>query len=213
MLELVSDQAGAEDHWNAAYHRVGETGGSWFEEVPTSSLAMIDLAKFDAKSASLIDAGGGASSLVDHLLRRGWTDLTVLDVSPEALALSRERLGERSRTVTWVEHDVRTWHSARTFDLWHARAVFHFLVEEHDRRRYLDTVGGATHRGSRLLIGTFAHDGPETCSGLPVARYDSDALAAAVGRPWLPLAEHRDLHRTPAGGVQRFTWVLFERGG
>lgn len=206
----MSEIADPRRHWNAAYARVGEQGGSWYQDTPRASLAMIELSGVPP-TGSVLDAGGGASTLVDHLLDRGWHDVTVLDVSAEALSLSRQRLGDVGATVSWVEHDVVDWQPQRKFDLWHDRAVFHFLVDEVDRKRYLDVVLSGTGERSRLIIGTFAADGPTMCSGLEVARYSPTELAAAVGAPWRPLAERRDEHRTPSGSVQPFTWLLFER--
>lgn len=202
---------GRAEHWDAAYQRVGEAGGSWFQREPTCSLELIDAAGITA-GMSLIDAGGGASLLVDRLLDGGFSEVAVLDVSAEALDLAKRRLGERSAGVRWIVQDVLTWRPDRTFDVWHDRAVFHFLVSGDDRRRYLDVLAAATHATSRAIIGTFAADGPEQCSGLPVARYTPDGLTAALGSVWRPVADLREEHRTPGGGVQPFTWVAYVRG-
>jgi SAM-dependent methyltransferase len=159
-----------------------------------------------------VDVGGGASLLVDHLLDRGFTDLAVMDVSARALSLARERLGERSRTVRWIEADVRQpTLPPSSVDLWHDRAVFHFLTTADDKRAYVENMGQALRAGGHAVIATFALDGPPKCSGLEVARYSPSTLAQALGGGFELLRSAERTHTTPAGRDQRFTYTLFRK--
>jgi trans-aconitate methyltransferase len=193
------------EHWDKRYATAGADGVSWFQERPATSLELITLAGV-RRSDALIDIGGGASTLVDLLVADGWLDLTVLDVSEAALAIARDRLGRRSG-VQWLCEDLRTWRPSRRYELWHDRAVFHFLVEEEDRRHYRTLLADGLADGGVVIVGAFALDGPTHCSGLPVARYDAAALLAALGGSFEVLAERREEHRTPAGDIQPFTWL------
>lgn len=192
-------------HWDRTYARRGTTGVSWFQEVPAPSLDMIDALNTPA-SASVIDVGGGASSLVDHLVARGFTDLTVLDISEVSLAAARARVGDHA-PVAWLHTDVLLWRPQRRFDLWHDRAVFHFLVDTAGQQRYLATLRAALAPAGSVIIATFAPDGPDRCSGLPVAQYSADDLTALLGDAFAVAGACREEHTTPAGAVQPFTWV------
>ena len=160
---------------------------------------------------ALVDVGGGASPLAGQLVDRGFVDVTVLDVSESALAAASDRLGSRAARVTWLAQDVRSWSPARAYGLWHDRAAFHFLVDAADRARYLAVLERALGPAGMLVLATFATDGPSTCSGLPVVRYDAGELASLVG-PGFELVEQRQqVHRTPRGTAQPFTWVALRR--
>lgn len=196
-------------HWDDAYAQ-GETTRSWFESEPVMSLRMIDAARVDS-TASAVDVGGGTSRLVDHLLARGHHDLTVVDVSAAALRIARERLGSDAEKVQWVHTDIREYSPGRVFDLWHDRAVLHFLTEAVDHRRYRDILDTASRSGTVAVFGCFAPDGPTHCSGLPVARRDPDDLADFLGADWSMVAQERELHATPNGAVQPFTWATLVR--
>ena len=193
------------DHWDDRYRAAGSTAVSWYQERPAVSLELLATADID-RSTSLIDVGGGAGTLVDALLDDGWSDLTVLDVSDVALAVARERVGTDT-AVRWIEHDLLTWQPSRPYDVWHDRAVFHFLVEDEDRRRYRHVLRQTLAPSGTIIVGTFASDGPTHCSGLPVARYDEAELVAALGGDFDTLGTTREEHLTPAGAVQPFTWV------
>lgn len=193
-------------HWDRVYSRLGETQVSWFETAPTQSLVLFDLLGVTPE-CSVLDVGAGASRLVDALLARGFTDLTVLDVSAEGLELTRERLGRAGRGVQWVVADILTWQPERHYDTWHDRAVFHFLTEPADRGRYLGTLRTALASGGTVVLATFAEDGPRRCSGLPVSRYSAAELTTVLGTDFTPVASERVEHRTPSGVVQPFTWV------
>lgn len=194
------------EHWDERYRTVGAEAVSWFQEEPTVSLELLDDLGI-GPDASLIDVGGGASVLVDRLVARGATDVTVLDVSAEALDIAAARVP--SDAVTWLCADVLTRRPDRRYDVWHDRAVFHFLVDDEDRDRYLTALRAATADGSHVIIGTFAADGPEQCSGLPVRRYDPVGLVEALGAGFEPVRQRREDHVTPSGAVQHFTWVAF----
>lgn len=198
--------AGAERarHWDAAYaaRAVGEE--SWYQAVPAVSLALIG-ALGTPSDAAVIDVGGGTATLADHLLERGFSDVTVLDVSAAALEELRGRPGaSRARLV---HADLLEWQPDRRYDVWHDRAVFHFLVSEEDRRAYERVLTAALASEGVVIIATFAPDGPEVCSGLPVARYSPDALFRVLGDGFEPVEARREVHTTPRGATQPFTWV------
>jgi trans-aconitate methyltransferase len=157
------------------------------------------------REAAVIDVGGGASTLVDHLWERGFRDLTVLDISASALDEVRGRLG--ASAVRRLHEDVLEWQPDRRYDLWHDRAVFHFLVDETDRRGYVETLHSALNPGGALVLGTFAPDGPEVCSGLPVRRYSADDLSHLLGATFEPLQRRHEIHVTPGAVRQPFMWI------
>jgi hypothetical protein len=191
--------------WDGLYRERGTEGVSWYQPAPETSLELI--AALDVPStAAVIDVGGGASLLVDALLERGFADVTLLDLSREALDAVALRLP--SAAGAHLERaDVLEWCPSRRYDVWHDRAVFHFLVHEQDRRRYLDVLRAATAPCAVVVLGTFAPDAPETCSGLPVVRYSVNALAAALGDEFQIAEVRREEHMTPRGMLQPFTWV------
>lgn len=183
---------------------------SWFQREPKMSLQWISqMAR--ATSDAIIDVGGGTSELVDRLLQQGFTDVTVLDIAAQALDRVRERLGSEGRRVHFVRHDVLTWSPERTYDVWHDRAVFHFLTDPNDRANYVALSARAVKPGGALVLATFAEDGPTHCSGLPVARYSPDTAAAVFGEAFTPVTHEREEHVTPAGVVQPFTWIVLRR--
>ena len=196
-------------HWDDRYSTIGATEVSWFEEAPTMSLHALDAAAV-TPTASVIDIGGGASRLADALLGRGFTDLTVLDVSEAALVEVRKRVGDRD-DVTWVCSDLLVWKPERTWSVWHDRAVFHFLTDPADRAVYRRLVEQAVEPGGVIVVATFALDGPEYCSGLPVQRYDAAGLATEVGPELEVIASGGTTHRTPSDATQPFIWVALRR--
>jgi trans-aconitate methyltransferase len=206
---MRAPEADRRAHWDARYQASGPDGVSWFQDRPVASLALIAASGLDRASA-LIDVGGGAARLVDHLLADGWSDVTVLDLSVVALNQARMRIGPSPR-VQWIAQDLLTWRPARRYDLWHDRAVFHFLVNEDDRRQYGRVLSEALTPQATVIVGAFASDGPTHCSGLPVARYDSEALVSALGGRFDVLAARREGHVTPQGKTQSFTWVALRR--
>src|SRR5215510_13227604 len=156
-------------HWDNVYRTKREDEVSWFQASPSVSLDLIHAAGI-GRDAGIIDIGGGASRLVDALLDEGFTDVTVLDLSEESMAKAKARLGARADSVTWIVADVTRWQPMRAYDLWHDRAAFHFLTAPEDRAAYAERMSRAVRLSGQVIIGTFAPDGPERCSGLPVTR-------------------------------------------
>lgn len=196
-------------HWDAMFGRRGPQAVSWYETSPRMSLEMIDAAGV-GKDDAVVDVGGGASGLAGALLARGFNDLTVVDVSDVALRAAREALGADAQHVEWIHADVLEW-VPRPFGLWHDRAVFHFLTDSASRSRYIASAKSGVRQGGHLVLGTFAEDGPTSCSGLPVARYSADILEALFSPGFSMVDGRRDEHRTPGGSVQIFTWAAFRR--
>ncbi len=205
MTENASSSSTRAEHWDTAYETGGVTEVSWFQTEPVVSLELIETLEV-RRDAAVIDIGGGASSLVDHLIEQGFNDLSVLDISETALGVARQRLGA-SAPVSWLHQDLLSWRPSRRFDLWHDRAVFHFLVGKEDRDAYLDTLRAGIAPGGALIVATFAEDGPEYCSGLPVARYSAIELGSVLGECFAVVETRREVHITPAGTTQPFTWV------
>ncbi len=197
-------------HWTQVYETKPADSVSWFQVEPAPSLGALDRLQLDPSSA-LIDVGGGASNLVDELLRRGWTDLTVLDIAQPALDVAKGRLGQDAGKVHWEVADITAWRPERRYHVWHDRAVFHFLTDAGQRQAYRRTLEAALAPGGHLIIATFALDGPERCSGLPVQRYDAPGLAAELGEAFRLIDTWREEHVTPGGAGQSFTWCTFER--
>lgn len=203
----------AKAHWEGVYRSKRADDVSWFQPEAATSLALIRRAATEP-AASIIDIGGGASRLVDGLVSAGYRHLTVLDLSGAALAESRRRLGHAGADVTWLEGDVLSAElPAGGFDVWHDRALFHFLTDAEDRSRYVAQVRRALKPGGSVIIATFADDGPTRCSGLPVVRYAPETLQGEFG-PDFPLIEsEREAHGTPAGATQMFVYCRFKRTG
>ncbi|MGH3277426.1 MAG: class I SAM-dependent methyltransferase, partial [Streptosporangiaceae bacterium] len=183
---------------------------SWFQPEPTVSLELLDSLLLDL-ARPVIDVGGGVSALTGALMQRGHTDLTVLDVSARALALARRALGDRAGQVHWETANLLDWMPPRRFALWHDRAVFHFFTDPGERARYRELATAAITPGGYLIVATFAADGPEQCSGSPVARYQPGDLAGQFGPRFHTVATRRECHHTPAGAEQPFTWLLARR--
>lgn len=199
-------------HWQHVYVTKAATDVSWYQETPAPSLELIERVCASPLSG-IIDIGGGASVLVDHLLSAGYRDLTVLDLSAASLAAARVRLGKQADRVEWVVGDVTTWRPERSYDLWHDRATFHFLVDEKDQAAYVERLRLALGKGGHAIIGTFAPDGPEKCSGLPVRRHDAASLGAVLGQGFELVDSLRHDHVTPWGATQRFQFSTFRREG
>jgi trans-aconitate methyltransferase len=200
---------GGATHWDEAYAS-GETTRSWYQSEPALSLQMFAAAGVSDQN-SVIDVGGGASTLVDALLSRGFRDVTVLDISTAGLQAAQRRLGSAAEDVDWLTADVLSWRPPRRYQTWHDRAVYHFLTTNQDQQLYLRTLHAATGPGARAVFGCFAPDGPQHCSGLPVARYDRQQLGANLGSGWIAVSDAREEHVTPAGVIQPFTWAAFRR--
>ena len=197
-------------HWQGVYETKAENEVSWYQEHPAASQSLIRDTGLDA-GARVIDVGGGASRLVDHLIGEGWRNVAVLDIAPMALERARHRLGPRQAEVEWLVADVTRWTPSARFDLWHDRAVFHFLTDAADRAAYAKAMALAVPSGGHAIIGTFALDGPERCSGLPICRYDAENLAAEFAGDFQLAGSLSEDHVTPAGKIQRFLFCRFRR--
>jgi hypothetical protein len=198
------------NHWDEVYGRRAANELSWFEGRPSRSLEMIAATGVDP-AAALIDVGGGASTLVDELLAKAFSDVTVLDVSKEVLAKVSVRLGERHPHVALIQQDITSFRPSRHYALWHDRAVFHFLTSAADRQRYREALLGAAIPGSHVIIATFGPEGPTRCSGLDTLRYDARALAEELGTDFELVKSVIDTHATPSGAQQQFLYTHFVR--
>ena len=197
---------GGHDHCEAIYGAKGPQGVSWYRPHLDRSLKFIDQARL-SPDAAIIDVGGGASTLVDDLLARGYFDVTVLDLSEAAIAQARARLGTSADRVTWIAGDItRVELPKHRYDFWHDRAVFHFLTEKEARERYVSGVRHALRPGGHIVVATFGPDGPEKCSGLPVTRYSSEGIHDQFGDQFTKVGSDDELHHTPWGSEQEFVY-------
>lgn len=196
------------EHWDRIYRERGPHGVSWHQADPSRSLRLVTAAAPN-RTAAIVDVGGGSSRLVDRLLDLGYTNLTVLDLAPVALEYARQRLGDRAAWVTWVEADVTSHRLAHPVEVWHDRAVFHFLIDPEDRARYLARARAAVLAGGHLIVASFAPDGPTMCSGLAIVRYDPAGMRNEFA-PWFePVTFEEEMHLTPHGAEQRFLYGDF----
>jgi SAM-dependent methyltransferase len=198
-------------HWERVYTEKDSTNVSWYRPHLDKSLELIDGLRL-GPDARIVDIGGGASTLVDDLLERGFRDLTVLDLSAAALEVAKRRLGDRADLVRWEVGDATEINlGCDAFDVWHDRAVFHFLTEPGARRRYVERACCSLRTGGHIILATFALDGPEKCSGLPVARYSAEGLRRELGPAYEVVAEVHDRHETPFGTEQSFVYCLCDK--
>jgi trans-aconitate methyltransferase len=195
--------------WDDAYWQ-GDEYLSWHQQEAETSLDLIT-ATGVSREARIIDIGGGASVLADGLVSRGYISVTVLDVSPVALDIAKRRMGVFADSVVWVVSDLLEWRPAGAFDLWHDRAVLHFLTDDDQLARYKRTLEEAVPPGGLVVLGTFAEDGPEQCSGLAVRRYSAADQAAFLGEGWSVTETRREAHTTPSGKEQSFQWTVARR--
>jgi ubiquinone/menaquinone biosynthesis C-methylase UbiE len=198
-------------HWEQVYTTKARAEVSWFQAEPARSLALVREAAA-GRPVSIIDIGGGDSSLVDGVVSEGLGQMTVLDISGAALARARARLGARASEVRWIEADVtRADLADGSLDIWHDRAVFHFLTDAADRARYVALAARALRSGSTMLVFTFALDGPSRCSALDVMQYSPESLARELGEAFTLVEGMAESHRTPSGAEQRFTVAVLRR--
>jgi ubiquinone/menaquinone biosynthesis C-methylase UbiE len=199
-----------EAHWDRVYREKRNTDLSWFQPHPALSLELITAAAPD-RDARIIDVGGGDSLLVDHLLALGYGQLTVLDISRSAVERAQVRLGTNADKVRWIVGDVMTTDGLGLNDLWHDRALFHFLLEPAQRHQYLAAVTRSVAARGAVVIATFAPDGPAQCSGLDVCRYDAESLAVELGEGFQLVDARRQAHQTPWAAEQRFAYASLRR--
>ena len=197
-------------HWEKIYAERDPGNVSWHQSHPQHSLSLIEDTGVGS-TASIIDVGGGTSMLVDHLLKAGYRDITVLDIARNAILQAQARLGDCSQQVTWVEGDITSYSPVRKFDVWHDRGVFHFLTCEHDRACYLETLRKALKPDGQAIIATFSDSGPDKCDGLDVVRYSPEKLQQALGNQLHLVETFTEECKTANGGVQEFVYCRFRR--
>lgn len=198
----------SKEHWEKVYGTKSATEVSWFQEHADLSLKLIRDAGVPG-AAAIIDVGGGASMLVDDLLSAGYEDVTVLDLSGSAIETAKSRLGESARSVQWLEANILdVGLPVSAYDVWHDRAVFHFLTNDKDRHAYVNQVLHAVKPGGLVIVATFAEDGPTECSGLPVMRYNAQQLHSEFGEPFVLLGHEKESHHTPGGNEQKFVYCF-----
>lgn len=197
-------------HWEKVYQEKEPGQVSWYQTQPSVSLDLIALSEI-GQSGKIIDVGGGASVLVDKLFEKGFNDVTVLDISAKAIEHAKGRLGNRAEKVTWIEADITKFKPSQRYDLWHDRAVFHFLTNPVDRKKYVEAMGKAVKPNGHVIIATFALEGPPKCSGLNVERYHPEKLSKEIGNLFTLLKSVEEIHTTPWHSEQKFTHCLFRK--
>ena len=197
------------EHWDGIFTQKSDNEMSWYQATPTTSLEL--LSKWSNPDDALIDVGAGDSRLIDHLVERGWREVTLLDVSATALAKVRERLSSESTTISYIASDIRQWQPQGRFRAWHDRAVFHFLIDQTDQENYVRTAACALEANAILVIASFSASGPTHCSGLPVARHDPDELVRLFASDFSFVDSQFEEHTTPFDTVQAFSWVVLRR--
>lgn len=196
-------------HWQKVYKEKEPSEVSWYQPVPERSLQLIHDTGV-AKDDPILDAGGGASTLVDHLLDDGYTDISVLDISGEALERSRDRLGKSGRNISWIKSDILEFRPTRRYALWHDRALFHFLTDAMDRGRYIDVIHESLQLHGHLVLATFGPQGPKRCSGLDIRRYGIGELEKMFGEKFELCHHELDEHATPMGSTQQFLYSRWQ---
>jgi 2-polyprenyl-3-methyl-5-hydroxy-6-metoxy-1,4-benzoquinol methylase len=199
-------------HWDKVYKEKSFDETSWFQAVPDTSIQFFEKLNLP-ETASIIDIGAGESRFVDYLIDKGYTNVTLVDISEEALRKTQERLGERGTSVDYIVADVATLKTKKKYDFWHDRAAFHFLTEIADIEHYTQHICKSMNPGGYFLIGTFAEGGPKNCSGLEVSQYSADDLSEVFARCFTQIKNSKTEHTTPSGAKQKFTFCLFKYDG
>jgi len=196
------------EHWEKVYNTKAPESVSWYQPHLETSFGLIERV-CPGRKCSVIDVGGGEATLVDDLVEAGYRDVTVLDLSEKALLVARERLGTRAAAVTWTQGDITLSRlEPARYDVWHDRAVFHFLTSSADRQRYVSQVAWSVRPGGYVIVATFGPEGPDKCSGLPVARYDAAGLHRQFGAKFQLMESSTEIHATPIGTTQQFVYCL-----
>lgn len=209
-MNTKTENFNRKNHWEQVYSDREATEVSWFQQRPENSLALIEATGVE-KSARIIDIGGGASTLVDYLLATGYQNLTVLDIAHSAIEQARNRLGEHADKIKWIEQDITRFVNDKPFDVWHDRAVFHFLTDADDRLSYVEALSDALEPGAHAIIATFNLAGPEKCSGLDIVQYSPESLAAIFSENFQLVETSTEQHKTPRGALQSFVYCRFKR--
>jgi len=207
---MTESDASAErrKHWQLVYETKLPDRCSWYQATPMRSLQFIDASRAK-RNAAIIDVGGGASTLVDHLLENSFTDITVLDLINSPLAAARERLGAHAVRRQWIAADILEWTPQRRYDVWHDRALFHFFTAPAEQQRYVEVLRQALVPGGHAILATFGVRGPEKCSGLPVQRHDAASIGAVLGPEFELVRSAEDRHVTPGGETQQFFFGMW----
>ena len=198
------------EHWEDVWARKKSNEVSWYQQEPKTSLELI-LSIQPSKDASIIDVGGGDSRLVDKLLQLGFQNITVLDVSAKALERAKERLGKRAQLIKWIECDVRNFDSDDQYDIWHDRALLHFLTSDEDLKNYVELTKRHVKTGGYLIISTFSTKGPKMCSGLDTKQYSEESMKKLFSNGFDPVKSFEEEHVTPFGKSQIFTCNVFRK--
>ena len=195
-------------HWRDVYQEKSPSEVSWYQKEPKISLELIRCTNVGSNDA-IIDVGGGTSVLVDYLSKECFTNLTVLDISANAIAIAKKRLGDSAKSIEWIVSDITQFDLSQKFSLWHDRALFHFLTDPSDRKIYVKALINSIRPGGHLIIATFAIGGPEKCSGLEIVQYDTEKMIAELGDNFKLIEERKEVHITPANKEQEFIFFRF----
>jgi len=197
------------EHWQSIYTEKSPQEVSWYQQVPAISLDLIR--RFSNKHSRIIDIGGGASVLIDHLLKAGYENLSVLDISCKALEHIKSRLSDQAHLIEWFDSDITEFSPPHSYDMWHDRAVFHFLTDKIARQLYVNVLKETVQSGAYVIIATFSKDGPHKCSGLEVVQYDNPSIMYELGEQFILLENQFEMHVTPSGKEQQFIYFVFQR--
>lgn len=203
-----SENEGCKNHWENVYETKNSNEVSWTQEIPETSLELIQNAAAD-KTSKIIDIGGGDGTLIDFLLERGFESLSILDISSKALQKAKKRLGSKAEHVHFITSDIREFETEATYEIWHDRATFHFLTEENDIKKYVDIVKNAVSH--TMIIGAFSFEGPQKCSGLPIVQYDAERLQNVFLEDFELIRSFKQNHITPFNTVQNFIFCQFKK--
>jgi len=197
-------------HWENVYDNISALEVSWYQKQPDLSMQLIHNTQL-SRDVSIIDVGGGTSTLVDCLYNEGYKNIGVLDISSQALACTKTRLGDKSSEIEWFEGDITLFKPPHQFSIWHDRAVFHFLTNQSDRRKYINILKNALEAHGHLIIAAFAIGGPSQCNGLDIVQYNAEKLIAELGAGFKLVQEMKEIHITPANKEQKFGYYHFIR--
>jgi cyclopropane fatty-acyl-phospholipid synthase-like methyltransferase len=198
------------DHWEEIYKDKSSIEVGWYQKEPTTSLSIIRNLPLESGD-NIIDVGGGASTLVDSLLDEGFSNITVLDLSSNALSLAKQRIGNKAQLINWKVEDVTLYSRERNYSLWHDRAVFHFLTDKNDREKYRKVLEESVSEGGHVIIAAFSIGGPTKCSGLDIVQYDAEKLKNELGSFFKLTTEKAEMHITPSGKEQSFGYYVFTK--
>lgn len=200
----------AKEHWENIYSTKQANEVSWFQNYPKTSMEFVELFHI-AKDAAVIDIGGGDSCLVDALIEKGFTDVTVLDISANAIERAKKRLGEKAASVKWIVSDINDFVPVGQYDFWHDRAAFHFLTTEENINRYVKIATEAIKEKGFLVLGTFSEEGPKKCSGLEIKQYSKNAMSSKFEKSFKRILCKTEDHSTPFNTMQNFLFCSFQR--